>query len=150
MAEGGALLRRYTGLNRYRGFESLSLRQLSSPMATLRDWARSLKRQTLTLYYATRDPRTPWYAKAVAGLIVAYAISPIDLIPDFIPVPLSRRSHPAAACHRFRAAPHPRTRDRRRARARGNGSGTADESRGSGCYHPHMDLARVLAFRAWA
>ena len=62
------------------------LRQLSSPMATLRDWARSLKRQTLTLYYATRDPRTPWYAKAVAGLIVAYAISPIDLIPDFIPV----------------------------------------------------------------
>jgi uncharacterized membrane protein YkvA (DUF1232 family) len=55
-------------------------------MATLRDWARSLKRQTLTLYYATRDPRTPWYAKAVAGLIVAYAISPIDLIPDFIPV----------------------------------------------------------------
>ena len=55
-------------------------------MATLRDWARSLKRQTLTLYYATRDPRTPWYAKAVLGLIVAYAISPIDLIPDFIPV----------------------------------------------------------------
>jgi uncharacterized membrane protein YkvA (DUF1232 family) len=55
-------------------------------MTTLRDWARSLKRQTLTLYYATRDPRTPWYAKAVAGLIVGYAISPIDLIPDFIPV----------------------------------------------------------------
>ena len=55
-------------------------------MTTLPDWARSLKRQTLTLYYATRDPRTPWYAKAVAGFIVAYAISPIDLIPDFIPV----------------------------------------------------------------
>ncbi len=55
-------------------------------MSTLRDWARALKRQTLTLYYATRDSRTPWYAKAVAGLIVAYAISPIDLIPDFIPV----------------------------------------------------------------
>lgn len=52
----------------------------------LRDWARSLKRQTLTLYYATRDPRTPWYAKALAGCIVAYAISPIDLIPDFIPI----------------------------------------------------------------
>ena len=38
-------------------------------MSTLRDWARALKRQTLTLYYATRDSRTPWYAKAVAGLI---------------------------------------------------------------------------------
>ena len=55
-------------------------------LSWLRDWARALKRQTLTLYYATRDPRTPWYAKVVAGLIVAYAISPIDLIPDFIPV----------------------------------------------------------------
>jgi len=55
-------------------------------VASLPDWASALKRQTLTLYYATRDARTPWYAKAVAGLIVAYAISPIDLIPDFIPV----------------------------------------------------------------
>lgn len=53
-------------------------------MITLRDWARSLKRQTLTLYYATRDPRTPWYAKAVAALIVGYAISPIDLIPESV------------------------------------------------------------------
>ncbi len=55
-------------------------------MASIREWARALKRQTLTLHYATRDPRTPWYAKALAGCIVAYAISPIDLIPDFIPV----------------------------------------------------------------
>ena len=55
-------------------------------LASIREWARALKRQTLTLYYATRDPRTPWYAKALAGCIVAYAISPIDLIPDFIPV----------------------------------------------------------------
>jgi uncharacterized membrane protein YkvA (DUF1232 family) len=52
----------------------------------LRDWARALKRETLSLYYATRDPRTSWYAKLLAGLIVAYALSPIDLIPDFIPV----------------------------------------------------------------
>jgi uncharacterized membrane protein YkvA (DUF1232 family) len=71
-------------------------------MATLRDWARSLKRQTLTLYYATRDPRTPWYAKAVAGLIVAYAISPIDLIPDFIPV-LGYLPEPVIADARVRA-----------------------------------------------
>jgi hypothetical protein len=48
--------------------------------------ALSLKRQTLTLYYAVRDPRTPWTAKLVAGCVVAYAISPIDPIPDFIPV----------------------------------------------------------------
>ena len=39
-----------------------------------------------TLYYACRDPRVPWYAKAIAGVVVAYALSPIDLIPDFIPV----------------------------------------------------------------
>jgi uncharacterized membrane protein YkvA (DUF1232 family) len=38
------------------------------------------------LYFATRDPRTPWYARFFVGLVVAYALSPIDLIPDFIPV----------------------------------------------------------------
>lgn len=53
-------------------------------MPSPREWARKLKRQTL--YYAVRDPGTPWHAKLVAGLIVAYAISPIDLIPDFIPI----------------------------------------------------------------
>ena len=40
----------------------------------------------IALYLATRDPRVPWYAKAVAACIAAYALSPIDLIPDFIPV----------------------------------------------------------------
>ncbi len=48
--------------------------------------AGELKLQTYALYLAYRDPRTPWYAKAWAGLVVAYAFSPIDLIPDFIPV----------------------------------------------------------------
>lgn len=48
--------------------------------------ARTLKADTYTLYLAYRDPRTPWYAKAWAALVVAYAFSPIDLIPDFIPV----------------------------------------------------------------
>ncbi len=47
---------------------------------------RQLKFQAYTLYFAYRDPRTPWYAKAFAALVVAYAFSPIDLIPDFIPV----------------------------------------------------------------
>lgn len=55
-------------------------------MGRLRDWALQLKRETLVLFYASRDPRTPWYAKLLAAAVVAYALSPIDLIPDFIPV----------------------------------------------------------------
>ena len=46
----------------------------------------SLKRETHALYLAVCDPRTPWYAKALAACVVAYALSPIDLIPDPIPV----------------------------------------------------------------
>jgi uncharacterized membrane protein YkvA (DUF1232 family) len=45
-----------------------------------------IKVETYALYLACRDPRTPWYAKLLAGVVVAYAVSPIDLIPDFIPV----------------------------------------------------------------
>lgn len=52
----------------------------------LTHWASLLKRDIISVYLAARDKRTPWYAKAVAGLVVAYALSPIDLIPDFIPV----------------------------------------------------------------
>jgi uncharacterized membrane protein YkvA (DUF1232 family) len=48
--------------------------------------ARELKIQVYALYLAYRDPRTPWYAKVFAALVVGYAFSPIDLIPDFIPV----------------------------------------------------------------
>ncbi len=51
-----------------------------------RDTAARLKREVFTLYFAVRDPRVPWYTKTLAGSIVAYACSPIDLIPDFIPV----------------------------------------------------------------
>jgi uncharacterized membrane protein YkvA (DUF1232 family) len=53
---------------------------------SLGTWAQDLKRDTIALYLAARDPRTPWYAKAIAAIVVAYALSPIDLIPDFIPV----------------------------------------------------------------
>lgn len=53
---------------------------------TLREWARSLKRDVVALWIAARDPRVPWYAKALSGAVAAYALSPIDLIPDFIPV----------------------------------------------------------------
>lgn len=52
---------------------------------TLRTWARSLKRDVVALLLAARDPRVPWYAKALAGAVAAYALSPIDLVPDFIP-----------------------------------------------------------------
>ncbi|ROT97974.1 DUF1232 domain-containing protein [Marinobacter sp. R17] len=52
----------------------------------LRQLATRLKADTLALYLAARDPRTPWLAKAVVAIVVAYALSPIDLIPDFIPV----------------------------------------------------------------
>jgi uncharacterized membrane protein YkvA (DUF1232 family) len=51
-----------------------------------KDWARAVKRDVTALYLSARDPRVPWYAKAVALAVAAYALSPIDLIPDFIPV----------------------------------------------------------------
>ena len=54
--------------------------------ARLKSWAATLLRELQVLAIAVRDPRTPWYAKVVAGLVVAYAFSPIDLIPDPIPV----------------------------------------------------------------
>jgi uncharacterized membrane protein YkvA (DUF1232 family) len=52
----------------------------------LQQWARNLRRDVMALYLAAGDRRVPWYAKAVAACVVAYACSPIDLIPDFIPV----------------------------------------------------------------
>jgi uncharacterized membrane protein YkvA (DUF1232 family) len=54
--------------------------------STLRRWARALKQQALVVYYAARDPRTPWPVRLLAIAVAAYAFSPIDLIPDFIPV----------------------------------------------------------------
>ncbi|QHW35486.1 DUF1232 domain-containing protein (plasmid) [Paenibacillus rhizovicinus] len=52
----------------------------------LKHTARSIKQNVYVLYLSYRDPRVPWYAKIVALLVVAYAFSPIDLIPDFIPI----------------------------------------------------------------
>ena len=52
----------------------------------LKQKAKDLKRETTALYFAYRDPRTPWYARAFSALVVAYLFSPIDLIPDFIPI----------------------------------------------------------------
>lgn len=55
-------------------------------LANLRQQAKTLKADSYALYLVARDPRTPWYAKLLASAVVAYAVSPIDLIPDFIPV----------------------------------------------------------------
>lgn len=53
---------------------------------SIRDWARQLKTETLALWFCCKHPGTPLAAKLLATLVVAYALSPIDLIPDFIPV----------------------------------------------------------------
>jgi uncharacterized membrane protein YkvA (DUF1232 family) len=52
----------------------------------LKRWAAALKRDVIAVWIAARDPRVPWHAKALALAVAAYALSPIDLIPDFIPV----------------------------------------------------------------
>src|SRR5438046_6648063 len=54
--------------------------------ARIRDWARRLKAETLALWFCCKHPDTPLSAKILATLVVAYALSPIDLIPDFVPV----------------------------------------------------------------
>src|SRR5262245_62286821 len=51
-----------------------------------RQWARIVKRDTHAIYLAARDPRVPWYAKMLALCVAGYALSPIDLIPDFVPI----------------------------------------------------------------
>src|SRR5215468_1791883 len=60
--------------------------QKASFLDRWKELARKLKREVYTLYLAYRDPRTPWYGKVFAALVVAYAFSPIDLIPDPIPI----------------------------------------------------------------
>jgi uncharacterized membrane protein YkvA (DUF1232 family) len=55
-------------------------------MSNLRAWAKALKRDVMTLWFALKHPLTPWHARAFAAVLTAYALSPIDLIPDFIPV----------------------------------------------------------------
>ena len=51
----------------------------------LKEWMRSIKGDVIAIYFAARDPRVPWYAKALAICVAGYALSPIDLIPDFVP-----------------------------------------------------------------
>lgn len=55
-------------------------------ISNAKQWARLIKRDVHAVWLAARDPRTPWLAKVLALVVAAYAVSPIDLIPDFIPV----------------------------------------------------------------
>jgi len=55
-------------------------------LSSLRAKAKQLERETYALYLAYRDPRTPWHARAFSAFVVAHTVSPIDLIPDFIPI----------------------------------------------------------------
>jgi uncharacterized membrane protein YkvA (DUF1232 family) len=59
---------------------------MNTLLSRLKTWARGIKRDVVTVYFAARDPQAPWGARVLAGLVAAYALSPIDLIPDFIPV----------------------------------------------------------------
>lgn len=60
--------------------------EIGRAWAKAKQWARHIKRDVVALWLAARDPRVPLIAKAVAALVAAYALSPIDLIPDVIPV----------------------------------------------------------------
>ena len=55
-------------------------------LAAVKDWARRLKRDVVAVYFAARNPKAPVLARCLAAMVAAYALSPIDLIPDFIPV----------------------------------------------------------------
>lgn len=60
--------------------------KLQNTWSAVRAWARRIEREGLMLWFACRDPRTPLWLKGLAFFVVAYALSPIDLVPDFIPV----------------------------------------------------------------
>ena len=66
--------------------ELSQVQQFAHMLQKFKSRARTLKNEALAVYLAAKDPRTPWYVKAIALCTVAYAFSPIDLIPDFIPI----------------------------------------------------------------
>ena len=71
----------------YNGQKTVKIREtFMRSSGSWKERVKALKKETFAIYLACRHPRVPWYAKALALLVVGYALSPIDLIPDFIPV----------------------------------------------------------------
>ena len=70
----------------YRSHAILLRMRWSETYEALLAWAKQLRREAIALWFAARNPATPWRPKLLCAVIVAYALSPIDLIPDFIPV----------------------------------------------------------------
>ena len=73
-------------------------------LSTLKQWARVIKRDVIALWIAAGDPRVPWYAKVAAGAVAAYALSPIDLIPDsfqYLAISMTSSSCRSAFCLSF-------------------------------------------------
>jgi uncharacterized membrane protein YkvA (DUF1232 family) len=70
----------------WRSWGSHNLGRMEGFLDAWKQRARQLKRDTYVLYLAYRDPRTPWYARVFVACVVGYAFSPIDLIPDFVPI----------------------------------------------------------------
>ncbi len=68
------------------GLPSPSAPPATGWLARAKAWARGIRRDVVAVYHAARDPRTPWAVRLLALLVAAYALSPIDLIPDVIPV----------------------------------------------------------------
>jgi uncharacterized membrane protein YkvA (DUF1232 family) len=80
--------RHCAGMTTRRRFHLIGTRcsQDDGQTMTWQERVRNLKRDVMAIALAVRDPRVPWYAKAAGACVVAYALSPIDLIPDFVPV----------------------------------------------------------------
>ena len=115
-------------------------------LARLKSWARDIKRDVHALYLASRDPRVPWYAKFAAVCVAAYALSPIDLIPDFIPVlGYPRRRYPAAARHPARDKTHPAADHGRAQGRRCSGRGTPHQPRWSRIHRRTLDRGGTIA-----
>ena len=74
------------GADSYSIGDQNEMRKRITALRRIRKWADTVRGKITLLYRSYKDPRTPWYAKAAIGIALGYALSPIDLIPDFIPI----------------------------------------------------------------
>jgi uncharacterized membrane protein YkvA (DUF1232 family) len=80
------MLGRHTAAENGEYERSLDAHAMNEFLTRIKNWAARIKRDAVTLWFASKHPATPWTAKALGVFVVGYALSPIDLIPDFIPV----------------------------------------------------------------